>query len=85
VRGNIGVVSIKKVIYVPCSVLYYEIDNTIILYTEYRRGEERKQHTPLTSLNEIFMCLGGPNRSIKTPASIAIRVIEVHNPPTTKK
>jgi len=25
--------------------------------------------------------LGGPNRSIKTPASIAIRVIEVRNPP----
>jgi len=29
--------------------------------------------------------LGGPNRSIKTPASIAIRVIEVLNPPTTKR
>jgi len=29
--------------------------------------------------------LGGPNRSIKTPASIAIGVIEVHNPPTTKR
>jgi len=30
--------------------------------------------------------LGGPNRSIITPASIAIRVIEVHTPPppTTK-
>jgi len=28
--------------------------------------------------------LGGPNRSIKTPASIAIRVIEVHNPPHEK-
>jgi len=25
--------------------------------------------------------LGGHNRSIKTPANIAIRVIEVHNPP----
>jgi len=26
--------------------------------------------------------LGGPTRSIKTPVSIAIRVIEVRNPPT---
>jgi len=29
--------------------------------------------------------LGGPNRSIKTPASIAIRVTEAHNTPTTKR
>jgi len=29
--------------------------------------------------------LGGPNRSIKTPASIAIRVTEARNPPTTKR
>jgi len=29
--------------------------------------------------------LGGPNRSIKTPASIAIRVIEVRNPPHHEK
>jgi len=28
--------------------------------------------------------LGGPNRSIKTPVSIAIWVIEVHNPPPRK-
>jgi len=28
--------------------------------------------------------LGGPNRSIKTPVSIAIRIIEVHNPPPRK-
>jgi len=28
--------------------------------------------------------LGGPIRSIQTPASIAIRVIEVHNPPPQK-
>jgi len=28
--------------------------------------------------------LGGPNRSIKTPASIAIRVTEVRNPPPRK-
>jgi len=29
--------------------------------------------------------LGGPNSSIKTPGSIAIRFIEVRNPPTTKR
>jgi len=29
--------------------------------------------------------LVGPNRSIKYPASIAIRVTEVLNPPTTKR
>jgi len=29
--------------------------------------------------------LGGPNKSIKTPASIALRVIEVCNPPTTER
>jgi len=29
--------------------------------------------------------LGGPKRSIKNPASKAIRVIEVHNPPNHEK
>jgi len=29
--------------------------------------------------------LGDPNRSIKTPANIAIRVTEVRNPPTTER
>jgi len=29
--------------------------------------------------------LGGPNRSIKTPASIAIRVTEARNPPHHEK
>jgi len=29
--------------------------------------------------------LSGPNRSIKTPASITIRVTEARNPPTTKR
>jgi len=46
------------------------------LYTDEKSTEKKRNN-----LSDV----GGATNSIITPASIAIRVIEVRNPPTTKR
>jgi len=50
-------------------------------------GKERERRDCAATLSDLSFNLSGlrgPNRSIKTPASIAIWITEVHNPPIRK-